>query len=372
MGAWFGCCGWSACFKSECTGMKQLMPRYLVFTWFRLTALLMLVTLIVVLLIEWFLQLPHLTESYTSMRALIYALCLWPRNAYAILPFFLFFGSLWTYMRLQSRGEWLGLWLYGLSRRQVLAMMLCASCVLILLCAVLGEGLAPGLTIWAKAKKRSWTHQETLIVEPKGLWLSTDSGLVFIESIKGAQAQQAIWYASGQNQYNVFYAPLLKYQSGTWVAPKAQRLSFNSDIAHIDQLKAQPWPIRTTPDVLKWSLIKPEQLTLSRLHQVMRSQHQQYTFWRRVFYPLWLIIICGLSFLLWPLRNEPLHVSSWIWGLVLVLGVVGVDSMYGLLIQWFSPIWIAFFPCFIYSLLGIAWSVKGCVWSVWQRIFQTR
>ena len=109
-------------------------------------------TALLLVMLEWVLQLPHLKADYHSLQAFEYAYLLLPRNVYASLPIVILIMGLVSYQRLTQQGIWLAAMVCGCAQRKLLFWMGQVMLLWVLVWVVIGEGFGPSMTMQAKQK----------------------------------------------------------------------------------------------------------------------------------------------------------------------------------------------------------------------------
>ncbi len=265
-------------------------------------------------MLEWVLQLAHISAQYTMTHAVRYAWALLPRNLYQAMPWVMIASVLFTYARLQKTGEWLGMLASGMS---IDAMRL--SCMQVVLGAclffvVLGEGVAPDLTYYAKQQKPHAVHQN------KGVWWQDGHAVWYANHLRGRHLYHVIRYQVIDPPQEISYAPHLYYAQGVWrghghaiVLKKGQVVPrLMQDDAWPLSLSVRQLAHRFQPTKLDWHVLWGEGWL-----PVVR-----YGIYHRLLQPWYIIWLSYLVLLSLPRSARPLSKREY--GYALAMGVVSL------------------------------------------------
>lgn len=354
--------------------MIGILQRYLVkrvvFATFTLLAIVGILSWVINFLGE----LRDVSGDYGFLQAAWHAVLELPFNLNQFFPMLVLLGGLLGLGGLAQQGELMVMRAAGVSLWRIGRAMILATIILTLINLLIGELIAPRLHYLADISKSSLQSEGQAVITASGVWFHQQNDFIHVDSVlKHQQLEGVTRYAFDVHHHllSAERAERLEYHHGKWTVHHLSKTVFdlNGD-AKSEYLDQTVWDMQLNPTILNASLIEPEELPLNRVfifsrhlaETGSRSSEFQFSFWKRVFQPITLLLMLFLAipFVLVAPRSSM--------GWRLLMGVIVGFIFYMLTISigqlsvifQFSPILAALLPIFLFIFLG---------YLVFQRLF---
>lgn len=280
--------------------------------------------------------------NYDVFSALLYVIETLPKEVYSFFPMVGLLGSLLGLGYLASNSELIVLRASGMSLWQITWSVLKAAIFLLIIMTIIGEFLAPYSNSFAINQKAIAESGGAIIKTIRGLWMRRRNDFIHINEVQPGKHLKGIsQYIIGDDHHlqQASYASDATYQNDTWVLNNIEQTNFNGNQVSTQKISQQPWSIKIDPDLLHFSMVDPNAISLVHLQQLLHFQrihgleegNYALVFWQRIFQPLatLVMIFLAIPFIFGPLRSSAM-------GSRILIGIV-VGFVFYLLNQFFGP-----------------------------------
>ncbi len=280
--------------------------------------------------------------NYGVFSALLYVIETLPKNVYSFFPMVGLLGSLLGLGYLASNSELIVLRASGMSLARITWSVLQAAIFMLIIMTVIGEFIAPYANHTAITQKAVAESGGAAVKTIRGLWMRRRNDFIHINEVRPGKHLQGIsQYMIGDDHrlQQASYASSAIYQNDTWVLNNIVQTKFNGNKVSTQKISQEPWAIKIDPNLLHFSMIDPNAMSLVRLQELLHFQrihgleegNYALVFWQRIFQPLATIVMIFLAipFIFGPLRSSAM-------GSRILIGIV-VGFVFYLLNQFFGP-----------------------------------
>jgi len=314
------------------------------------------------------------TQHYGIWQAMQFVALEMPLHIYNLFPTAALLGTLVGLGSLASNSELTVMRAAGVSILRIALAVMQIGWLLTLLAMFIGETLAPYSEQYARHLRATSQAEERVAFNYRhGFWARDGDRFVNIRHILPAGGFGDITlYQVDENQalQSMVYAQSAYYQDNRWHLQNVERITFNADHVHREQLATLAWQAILNPDLIKVVVVKPYKLSSIGLYQYiqyLRDSGQQYApyelaLWQRLSYPLvsTAMIFLAIPFVFGSLRSVPL-------GQRVLAGALGGISFYMLnqvvtqvgLVYSLNPVTTALFPPLAFLAAGVILMRRG-------------
>lgn len=304
--------------------------------------------------------------QYDALEATLYVLATIPRHIYHIFPPAVLIGTMVGMGVLATHSELVAIRAAGVSRLQIIRIVLSSAAVLMLISIVLGEVIAPPLDSYAETRRSLVMNDGKALKTSKGIWVRDANNFIRVNTVLAGgnlQGLQVFEMTDSGNLERFLYAEKARHQGdGQWELKKVRVLRMQSDVLSDEQFDRMQWHSGLEPDLMRVVVVKPDVMTVLDLFYYSNyleangvdARKYWLSFWSKIATPLATIIMAMLAipFVIAYSRN----VST---GLRVLVGtVIGVVfyilnqfAGYAGLVFDVTPFVAAFFPSLLF--LGI-------------------
>lgn len=345
-----------------------ILQRYLISIIIKSTLVILLMAFSVDLFIEFSNEIKNIGNGgYTVYKALLYIPMIIPSDLYTLFPMIGLLGVLIGLGALASNNELLVMRASGLSLYNIVQAVLISALFIGLFSLLVGEVLAPKLSLYAKNIKQSAITGNEMVQTQEGTWLHIGQDFINIARI----LDRSHWINVRRYHFDEHnklltesWASVVEYHQNQWLASSVSETRLFDNHIEAKELSSQIWPISLTPNALAYGFDDAEQMTLLKLHEFIHYRIQAQlplnryplNFWQRVFQPLAMLVmmLLAIPFVFVSSRSGTLGVRILI-GVMLSLGFYLINQLFGQLslVYQASAFLGAFFPIAIFLLISI-------------------
>ncbi|MDP2226694.1 MAG: LPS export ABC transporter permease LptG [Moraxellaceae bacterium] len=344
-----------------------LLPRYVSRSVLAAMVIVLLLLLGLDMVFAFIAELEDLRGNYRSPQALVYIVLTAPRRAYDLLPIAALVGGIVGLGMLANHSELTVMRAAGVSIRRLVWWVLKPALLLVLLGLVLGQWVVPQAEQLAEARRAEAMGRELQAGYLRSYWHREGDDILRIGRVApGGHLQEVSLYhfAPDGRLLAARRALTASFADGHWQLQDVTATVLAPDgTASVTQAETQAWNSRLTPEFLRLVTLRPEYLSLSRLHeyagylrdQGLNAEVYFLEFWKKALAPLATIsmVLIACSFIFGPLRSVTM-------GLRILAGIFagllfryGQDFLgYASLVYDFSPVVAAGLPIAVCLLLG--------------------
>lgn len=295
-----------------------LMDRYLART---VISGSLMVLLVLVALSSFFLLIGQANDighgSYGTGDALLYVLLNMPQQAYEMFPISVLLGSLLGLGQLASGNELMVLRAAGVSMARLAGSVLLGGLLLAILCASIGEMVAPPAQRYAQQMKRTEKYNRGGIAAAQGIWLRDGNMFVNIQQMTQAHELRDIVIYRLRDDGRLdeaTHADAATYGDGHFQLHDLRRTRFaaKGDLKTSTEDSAA-WHSDFEPDLFDLFVVSSGSLSTLELSQYidylrkndLDASTYRVAFWTRIVTPVTLLVmvILSLPFVFGPLRS---------------------------------------------------------------------
>lgn len=235
--------------------------------------------------------------SYTLWTAAQYIVMQMPARAYQLMPLATLIGGLLALSQLSGSSELAVIKTSGWRMRDLVYTVLKFSAVFALATALLGEWLAPQMSLHADALKANAKSGQVSATSDKGVWIKQNGSMVQVAAMLPDNTLQGvkIWfYDKDFKLTEAVYAERAKVGEGKWQLENVQASVLGADRVEVKNEAVRDWQTDIGGNLLDVLLVKPEQMSFTALTGYIRylknngQQTQSYdvAWWNKLVYPV--------------------------------------------------------------------------------------
>lgn len=296
-----------------------------------------------------------------------------PREFYELMPSAALLGGIVVLGSMANQRELVGMQAAGVSRAQIIKMVLMAGTVLVALSVVIGEYVAPVTERASHMLKTTAMKEEVASQTKYGFWVR--DGDVFI-NIRRVLKQDDLGDISiyelgeGQRLESAVHADRARYANQEWKLEGIRSSRFGREDVSSSRANTMDWVSRLAPDLLNVFVFRPENLSsteLARYVGYLKENGQatlaaEKALWDRIINPIVTLTMLMVALpMVLAVRRETSFGQRIIVGITIGLGFYLANRMFGHfgLIYEMNPIFTASFPAglvLMVTALRLAWA----------------
>lgn len=355
----------------------NILSNYLFRTVINTSLLVFLVFLGLELFVFLMTELINLREGYGILEAFVYVVTSLPSKIYLSMPIILLLGSLMGLARLATSSELVVMLTSGLSKLQIIRVVMLAMSVLLIFSVGLGEWLGPlGDRFGHEYKSRTFKARS---FQPlRAVWVKSGQDFLHIgelsEDKKTAFQIVRFHFDSDHDLKSASFAEKAILGRHAWKMESVKTTFFQKDGGNqVRDIKQEEWPVSVSLRTLNsrgvmayqeplWDLYRSIQY---RRMQGLNVTQDEFLFWRRIWHPFSTLLMIAMAspFIFGSLRERSIG-SKIILGVLIALVFYILNAFFGPIaaIFDFSPIWAAAMPSLLLALGGAIYILRARGW----------
>lgn len=254
--------------------------------------------------------------DYTIARALLYTVLLMPRLAYELFPLSALLGSMLGLGALASSNELTVIRAAGVSTHRIVLSVLKVGVAMVVVVAVLGEGVAPHAEKYARLDRAKALSEQISVNTDFGLWAREDDTFINIRRLLpdgGASGIYLYRLDEAGRLLEATHARRAEYRDGAWHLYGVERSRLGTDRVDTVREETARWQTALTPEALKVVSIPPEKLSVWDLtgyiaylrENGLDATRYEVSLWNRVAIPVATagMVLLALPFVFGSLRS---------------------------------------------------------------------
>jgi len=245
--------------------------------------------------------------GYRLREVLIYVALNLPGHLYQSLPVAVLIGTIFALTQLAQHSEYTVVRVSGVPVWRIGLLLLRAGLVIALAGMLMGEVVAPAAERTAQSMRLQ--ARATVIAQEfrSGLWVKDGSRFINVTQVTPEPrllgmrvyefderwALQRLWSAA-----EGVYAG-----DRTWVLREVVETRFTAQGTAVERVAERRWNSVLDPELLAVLLVKPDEMSATRLHQYIRhlrenrlaAQRYEVAYWRKLLYPLGVLVMVLLA-----------------------------------------------------------------------------
>lgn len=303
--------------------------------------------------------------SYTLADAAFYTLLYVPSQAYQMFVVAALLGTLLGLGELASHNELMVMRTAGLSVMRLGASALVGAVVLLVLCAVLGEWLAPPAQRYADARRAELTGYNPDNVAG-GVWARDGEVFLNVKQMSGGNQARGILIYRVDNQHHLLAmseAASAAFERGSWQLKDVRTTNLNAEGASASTAESRTWCSFLSPRLLRLFSMDTSTLSARGLDQYIGYLNRNgidanryvAAFWSRVTHPVALLVmvLLALPFVFGPLRSATTG-QRLVTGMLIGIGFFIFNSIFlqAGVVFGLSPLLAAWLPTAVLALVS--------------------
>lgn len=303
--------------------------------------------------------------SYTLADAALYTLLYIPSQAYQMFVVAALLGTLLGLGELASHNELMVMRTAGFSVMRLGASALAGGVVLLVLCAVLGEWLAPPAQRYADARRAELTGYNPDRVAG-GVWARDGEIFLNVKQMSSGNQAHGILIYHVDNQHHLLAmseAASAAFEGGSWRLKDVRTTDLHAEGASANTTASQAWRTFLSPRLLKLFSVDTSTLSARGLRQYIGYLHRNgidasryvAAFWNRVARPVALLVmvLLALPFVFGPLRSATTG-QRLVTGMLIGIGFFVFNSIFlqAGVVFGLAPLLAAWLPTVVLALVS--------------------
>ncbi len=304
--------------------------------------------------------------KYTITEALRYVFSTLPGRIYEFVPFAVLIGSLISLGQFSSNSELVVMRASGMTKAQIIWVILKPVMIIAVLAALLGELLAPAADINAENRRNIMMNKGADSFGRYGVWNREGDTFIHFNTVDNAGEATGISlfkFDERRSLRSALTADRAVFKGDHWALINVKKTDFfkwETKGILLDNLR---WDTAINPRSLLIEMIDPVKLKISDLYYYINyltsqdhgSSSFELAFWRKLFFPITLLglVFVGVSFVFGPLREGSIGFRIFVGVMIGIIFKVSQDLLGpSSIVFGFSPMLVAVVPILGCILLG--------------------
>ncbi len=287
--------------------MMTILHRYIAKTVILATLLVLMVVVGLTYFINFLGELRDIgSGDYGVLQAALHALLELPNAAYQFFPMLVLLGGLLGLGILASQHELVIMRASGVSIGKIIRAVFGAAFVLIVIGLLIGELIAPRAHYLADKRKSIAQNGGQAVVTSSGVWLHQGNNFIHLDRVMTPEHLEGVTRYEFDAQHHLlaaYYAKSLDFTGGKWVLRELDKTTFTNDQSSSQHSAEATWDLVINPTLLSVGTVEPSEMPLNQLsnytHHLVKNgleaKEFQFSFWKRVFQPLTILIMLFLA-----------------------------------------------------------------------------
>lgn len=311
-------------------------------------------------------------ERYQTLDAIKYALLVFPRHIYELLPMTALVGALVGLGIMASSNELVVMQAAGVRVLRIVWAVMKPTAIIMVFGLGLGEFVAPKFELAAEVNK-SIANGREVVLSKSGFWQRDGNAYIHFNAIEPGGVLHGISIYEYEKQFllSTTFATgaVYKTENGEayWLLQDGNKTVFSQTeegtVSNNFSFVTEKWQVDLTPDLLQILILDSDKMAISDLYHYARrfeSQGQDasiylLSFWKKALQPLTTaaLVLVAISFIFGPLREATMG-SRVFTAICFGLGFImfqRVLNTVSLLYQ-FNPFFAVLVPIIIIGLIG--------------------
>lgn len=282
--------------------------------------------------------------TYDLLQALYFVLLSIPRDIEMFFPMAALLGALIGLGMLAASSELVVMQAAGFSKLEIGLSVLKTAIPLMLTVMILGQWGAPQAQKMARDMRSFATSGGKIVSVRNGVWAKDSNDFIFIGLVNEDQLENVnMWRFNSKKELEtvIFAKKAVFISEQHWLLSDVQITHMQDEIIITkENVKQYQWKTSLAPDKLSIVTVKPEELSLSGLYDLVSylkaseqdASRYDLAFWRKVTQPfsIGVMMLMALSFIFGPLRSVTM-------GARILSGVIAGFSFY-ISSEFFGPL----------------------------------
>ncbi len=314
--------------------------------------------------------------GYDLLAATQYTVVRVPALIVEFMPLAVLLGSMLSLGAMAANSEIIAIVASGVSHARILLAVILTAVVIALVSFLIADRLVPMSETQAKGLRSLTETRSNVLIKKESLWIKDESRIVFIKRLlpngNASQIQILELDDDGSVIKSTRAASAVSSSEG-WLLKEVKGTTISGDQVDTFSMIQMLYPGNLSVDVLEVLMIEPRHMSLTDLNRYLQflgqnqldAQVEQLVFWKKVFYPLAIIMMAMLAFpFLMGAQRQSNTSQRLLIGILLGLSFIVVENLSTQLGVHFQlqPLLVAAFPTAIFLIF---------TWLVYQRQLKT-
>ncbi|MDE2234725.1 MAG: LPS export ABC transporter permease LptG [Gammaproteobacteria bacterium] len=254
--------------------------------------------------------------KYTLLDAATYTLLYVPSTAYSMFVVAAFLGAMLGLGELASHNELMVMRTAGLSVARLGLSMLTGGVVLLAVCVVLGEFVAPVAQRHAESMRSELIYNQPALIGNGGIWAKDGDVFLNIRQMSKRNSAQGIYIYRIDSSHQLLSsteAASAVFNNGVWLLKGLHETRLTPDGATTRNVPSEAWHTYLGPGLLSLFVVDTDSLSARGLYQYIEylrsnginADRYVTAFWSRAAQPLSLLVmmLLVLPFVFGPFRS---------------------------------------------------------------------
>jgi len=245
--------------------------------------------------------------EYGIGQVLKYLALVSPGKVVEFMPLAILLGSMLSLGALANNSELIAMQASGVTQRRMLGAVLQAALVVAVISFLLADWVVPDSEANARKVRSLRSEQTTNFDAREGLWLKDESKVVYVHVLlpNGFARDIEIYQFDREGDLvSLIKAARAQPLGGGWELYEVSRTLLDDGQASSQQLERLNYPGNLSHQLLQVLLVEPRQMSSRDLYAYLQfldenrldATVEHLIFWKKMFYPLTIVIMCLLSF----------------------------------------------------------------------------
>lgn len=304
--------------------------------------------------------------QYTLADAAAYTLLYVPSQAYSMFVVAVLLGALLGLGDLATHNELMVLRTSGLSVMRLGVSALMGGMVLLVLCVLLGEFVAPPAQRYAQSRRSLLLYGQTNLLGAGGIWAKDGDTFLNVRQMNDRNSAYGIYIyrISGNHRLlSVVQAGSAVFRHRHWLLRDLHGTTLTGSEATVQNLPSLKWHTFLSPGLLSLFVVDSDSLSARGLYRYIQYLHRNgidadryiVAFWSRVAQPvsLFVMLLLALPFVFGPLRSASTG-QRLVTGMLVGIGFFVFNSIFTQsgVVFGLNPIFTAWLPTALLALIS--------------------
>ena len=210
-------------------------------------------------------QLEDSRGNYGTIEALVYTLLSMPRMSYELFPIAAVIGSMAVFGMLARNNELDVILTSGLSRYNLVTLLIKSSFILVILVVVIGEFVAPFAEEKAQTLRSLALSENISLKTRNGFWIRDGNSYVNIRRVLPGNRIEDIYFYDFDERNNLrssFHAQRAEYDNDQWMMEDINESVLRDTRIESRHYDRAAWESLIDPEIINVVTIKPQFLTM--------------------------------------------------------------------------------------------------------------
>jgi len=307
--------------------------------------------------------------QYSLLDAGVYTLLYIPSQAYSMFVVAALLGAMLGLGDLASHNELMVMRTAGLSVTRLGISTMAGGLVLLVLCVVLGEVIAPTAQRYADNRRSQLLYNQTNLLGNGGIWAKDGEKFLNVKQMTERNSAQGIYIYRVDSEHHLLSmaeAASAVFSNGTWLLKDLHETKLTPAGATTQNLPSLEWHTYLGPELLSLFVVDSDSLSARGLYQYIEylrgngidANRYITAFWARIAQPLSLLVmlVFALPFVFGPLRSATTG-QRLVTGMLIGIGFFEFNSFFTQsgLVFGLNPVLTAWLPTVLLAIIsGIA------------------